>query len=128
MILKKYLIPYFHTYSTQETLSILGVRPLAQWLSWTITASLFSVIVATLVTLTLSLVMQFSSRIYLFLFILLFSFATTGFAFFIAAFFSRANLAAIVGPVALFTTLLPRWIFFGTNRYEAIASKKWACK
>jgi len=48
------------------------------------------------------------------------------FGFFISAFFSRANLAAIVGPVALFVTLLPRWIFFGTNRYENVNSKKWA--
>lgn len=73
---------------------------------------------------TLSRVMVYSSVIYLFVFVLLFSFATTSFAFFIAAFFSRANLAAIVGPVALFITVLPRWIFFGTNRYESISSKK----
>eukprot|EP00551_Chaetoceros_affinis_P007272 CAMPEP_0203672206 /NCGR_PEP_ID=MMETSP0090-20130426/7774_1 /ASSEMBLY_ACC=CAM_ASM_001088 /TAXON_ID=426623 /ORGANISM="Chaetoceros affinis, Strain CCMP159" /LENGTH=2044 /DNA_ID=CAMNT_0050537473 /DNA_START=44 /DNA_END=6178 /DNA_ORIENTATION=- len=110
----------------KETLSILGVHPLAQWLSWAITSSLSSLIIAILVTFTLSLVMRFSSRVYLFFFILFFSFATAGFAFFIAAFFSRANLAAIVGPVALFITILPRWIFFGTNRYEAIQSKKWA--
>lgn len=49
-----------------------------------------------------------------------------GFSFFVAAFFSRANLAAIVGPVGLFVTLLPRWIFFGTNRYENVRSKMWA--
>jgi ABC-type branched-subunit amino acid transport system ATPase component len=102
------------------------VRPLAQWLSWVITASLSSVIVAILATLTLCGVMQYSSRFYLFLFILFFSFATAGFAFFVAAFFSKANLAAIVGPVALFITLLPRWIFFGSNRYEATTSKMWA--
>jgi hypothetical protein len=28
--------------------------------------------------------------------------------------------------MALFATLLPRFIFFETNRYEAIASKRWA--
>jgi ATP-binding cassette subfamily A (ABC1) protein 3 len=110
----------------KETLSILGVRPLAQWLSWMITASLSSLIIAVFVTMTLSMVMRYSSTYYLFLLILLFSFATSGFGFFIASFFSRANLAAIVGPVALFVTLLPRWIFFGSNRYEAIGSKKWA--
>jgi len=111
----------------KETLSILGVRPLAQWLSWIITASISSTIVAVTVSFTLSFfVMKNSSAVYLLIFILFFSAATTGFSFFIAAFFSRANLAAIVGPVALFVTLLPRWIFFGTNRYEAAASKMWA--
>ncbi len=110
----------------KETLSILGVRPLAQWLSWIITASISSIIISVLVTLTLSRVMIYSSKFYLFVYIMLFSFSVSGFAFFVASFFSRANLAAIVGPVALFVTILPRWIFFGTNRYEATLSKKWA--
>ena len=95
-------------------------------MSWIITATISSVIVSFLVSLTLKGVMIHSSFFYLFIYILLFSFSVSGFAFFIAAFFSRANLAAIVGPVALFITLLPRWIFFGTNRYEATVSKRWA--
>ena len=95
-------------------------------MSWIITATISSIIVSLLATLTLKGVMIHSSFFYLFIYILLFSFAVSGFAFFISAFFSRANLAAIVGPVALFITLLPRWIFFGTNRYEATVSKKWA--
>ncbi len=70
--------------------------------------------------------MVYSSIAYLFIYILLFAYSTIGFAFFVAAFFSRANLAAIVGPVGLFVTLLPRWIFFGTNRYENVESKMWA--
>jgi hypothetical protein len=32
--------------------------------------------------------------------------------------FSRAKLAAIVGPVALFVTVLPRYVFFNTAKYE----------
>merc|ERR1712054_12389 len=39
-------------------------------------------------------------------------------SFLVSACFSRARLASIVGPVALFATVLPRYIFFGSNRYE----------
>ena len=44
-------------------------------------------------------------------------------AFLVSAFFSRAKLAAIIGPVILFASCLPRYIFFGTNRYEAVTEK-----
>ena len=37
-----------------------------------------------------------------------------------------AKLAAIIGPLALFATILPRFIFFGFNRYEATSGKIWA--
>lgn len=47
-------------------------------------------------------------------------------AFLVAACFSRARLAAIVGPVALFACCLPRYVFFGTDRNENVAGKKWA--
>jgi ATP-binding cassette subfamily A (ABC1) protein 3 len=111
----------------KETLLILGVRPFAHWISWVITSAVVFFIIDVLVTVTLSSnVLKFSSPAYLFVYISLFSSASAGFSFFLAAFFSRAKLAAIVGPVALFATLLPRWIFFGTNRYEATAQKMWA--
>ena len=38
-------------------------------------------------------------------------------------FFRFAQLAALVGPVILFAAILPRYIFYGTNRYEAASSK-----
>ena len=111
----------------KETLFILGVRPWAHWLSWVVTTSIIFFVIAILVTVTLSTnVLMHSSPAYLFTFIGLFSTATIGFCFVIASFFSRAKLAAIVGPMALFATLLPRFIFFGSNRYEAITSKKLA--
>jgi hypothetical protein len=39
---------------------------------------------------------------------------------------NSAKLAAIIGPLALFATILPRFIFFGSNRYEATTGKMWA--
>ena len=111
----------------KETLLILGVRPWAHWLSWLMTTCIIFFVISVLVTVTLSAnVLMHSSPAYLFTFIGLFSTATIGFCFVIASFFSRAKLAAIVGPMALFATLLPRFIFFGSNRYEAITSKKLA--
>jgi hypothetical protein len=111
----------------KEILFILGVRSWAHWLSWVIATGIIFFVIAALVTRVLSAkVLLHSSVAYLFAFIGLFSTATIGFCFVIASFFSRAKLAAIVGPMALFATLLPRFIFFGSNRYEAITAKKWA--
>jgi ABC-type multidrug transport system fused ATPase/permease subunit len=111
----------------KETLYILGVRPWAHWFSWLVTSVVVFAIISVLVTLTLtSDVLANSNPAYIFAFIGLFSAATIGFCFAIAACFSKAKLAAIVGPVALFATLLPRFIFFGSNRYEAIPAKIWA--
>jgi len=111
----------------KETLFILGVRPWAHWFSWVLTTGIIFFIISVLVTFTLSSnVLKYSSPTYLFVLIGLFSTATMGFCFVIASFFSRAKLASIVGPMALFATVLPRFIFFGSNRYEATTAKKWA--
>ena len=111
----------------KETLAILGVRTFPHTCSWVITSCLTFTIIAVTVSLILSSsVFKYSSSIYIFAYIFLFSASSVGFSFFVAAFFSRAKLSAIVGPIALFATLLPRWIFFGSNRYEATLGKYWA--
>lgn len=111
----------------KETLSILGVRPWAHFWSWLLTNLFVFTLIAVLVTLALtSQVLKHSNAFYIFLYIGLFSTATVGFCFVVAACCSKAKFAAIVGPMALFATLLPRYIFFGSNRYEAIPAKLWA--
>jgi ABC-type multidrug transport system fused ATPase/permease subunit len=111
----------------KETLYILGVRPWAHWLSWLLTSLILFAVITILVTWTLTAnILTHSNPVYILVYITFFSTSTIGFCFVIAACFSRAKLAAIVGPMALFATLLPRFIFFGTNRYEAIAAKRWA--
>eukprot|EP00546_Thalassionema_frauenfeldii_P021997 CAMPEP_0178898090 /NCGR_PEP_ID=MMETSP0786-20121207/2129_1 /TAXON_ID=186022 /ORGANISM="Thalassionema frauenfeldii, Strain CCMP 1798" /LENGTH=2244 /DNA_ID=CAMNT_0020568753 /DNA_START=187 /DNA_END=6921 /DNA_ORIENTATION=+ len=111
----------------KETLFILGVRPWAHWLSWFLSSNITSLISSVLVTwaLTTSILLN-SNSAYIYVFIGLFSTATVGFCFVVAACFSRAKLAAIVGPMAFFATLLPRFLFFGSNRYEATNGKLWA--
>lgn len=43
--------------------------------------------------------------------------------FLIGVFFSNSKLAAIVGPVILFITILPKYVFFGSNSNEAYLAK-----
>jgi len=111
----------------KETMLILGVRPWAHWVSWLVTSLLVFFIISIFVTKALSAnVLGCSSQAYLFIFVWLFSTASIGFCFTIAALFSRAKLASILGPISLFATILPRFVFFGYNRYEATSAKMWA--
>ena len=108
----------------KETLLILGVRGWAHWLSWFITSLVVFLIITATVSFTLTgTVLKKSNDVYIFLYILLFSTSTIGFCFTVASFFSRAKLAGMIGPVALFATILPRFIFFGSNRYEQTGAK-----
>jgi hypothetical protein len=104
----------------RETLYILGVKPWANWWSWLITSVFVFLVIGILVTYTLSTnVLKFSSVMYLFLWIGLFSTASIGFCFTIAAFFSKAKLASIVGPMALFATLLREFVSAGMSNLTA---------
>jgi hypothetical protein len=108
----------------KEILLILGVRGWAHWLSWFLTSLVIFAIITVSVAFTLtSTVLMHSNAVYILLYVGLFSTATIGFCFAIASFFSRAKLAGIIGPVALFATILPRFVFFGSNRYEQPTAK-----
>ena len=108
----------------KETLFILGLRGWVHWLSWVVTSGLVFLFITVTCTVALSNnVLVYSDAWYLFAYIGLFAAATVGFCFALASLFSRAKLASIIGPMALFATILPRFIFFGTNRYEATTGK-----
>jgi hypothetical protein len=110
----------------RETLYILGVHGWAYWWSWLLTAfSTFAIITMSVTFALTSTLVHYSNPAYIFAFVGLFSTANVGFCFTVAALFSRAKLSAIIGPIALFGTILPRFIFFGFNRYEATTSKIW---
>jgi len=111
----------------KETMFIMGLKPFAHWTAWMTTSLATFGLISILVSYTLSNnVLTYSNPAYLFWWIFFFSTATVGFCFALAALFSKAKLASIIGPMALFATLLPRFIFFGYNRYEASTAKKWA--
>jgi hypothetical protein len=104
----------------RETLFILGVRGWSHWLSWLITSLVVFFVITATVTLSLvNTVLRYSDPVYIFVYVGLFSTATIGLCFTLAALFSKAKLAAIMAPVVLFATILPRFIFFGFSRYEA---------
>jgi len=95
----------------RETLYILGVQPWALWWSWFLSSLLLFFVISVLVTRTLaSNVLMHSSSGYLFLWIGFFSTSCIGFCFTVAALFSKAKLAAIIGPMALFATLLRTFV------------------
>lgn len=111
----------------KEVMLILGLRTWAHWWSWTLTSLIMFSIISVLVTRVLAAnILRHSDPSYLFAWIFFFGTSTMGFCNCIAALFSRAKLASIIGPMALFATILPRFIFFGYNRYEAATAKKWA--
>eukprot|EP00520_Triparma_pacifica_P008709 CAMPEP_0118657482 /NCGR_PEP_ID=MMETSP0785-20121206/14045_1 /TAXON_ID=91992 /ORGANISM="Bolidomonas pacifica, Strain CCMP 1866" /LENGTH=2195 /DNA_ID=CAMNT_0006550409 /DNA_START=65 /DNA_END=6648 /DNA_ORIENTATION=+ len=111
----------------KETMLILGVSPAIHWLSWVITAYISFTLIALMVTWVITnSFLPLTDSTLLFTYIWLFCASVIGFSFFVAAFFSRAKLAAIIGPVSLFASLMPRWIFYGSNRYEAQESKVFA--
>jgi len=111
----------------KETMLILGVKPWAHWLSWVLTAYVTFTLIAILVSWTITnTFLPATDPKLMFMYIWLFCASVIGFSFFVASFFSKAKLAAIIGPVALFASLMPRWIFYGSNRYEAEESKMFA--
>ena len=57
------------------------------------------------------------------LYVSIYLFSAVGFAFLLSVFFSNAVLAAVVGPIALFAAILPKYVFFGSNRYEQAGAK-----
>ena len=108
----------------REVMKIMGLRNWAHQLSWCITALvLFSwIALSTAFLCHVSFLPKSDFRL-VFLFLFTFCLSEITFSFLIASFFSKAKLAAIIGPVCLFCSILPRYIFFGTNRYEEQQSK-----
>lgn len=108
----------------REVMKIMGLRSWAHQLSWLLTAlALFLWIALSSSVLCTSSFLPNSDPRLVFLFLATFCLSEITFSFLIASFFSKAKLAAIIGPVCLFCSILPRYIFFGTNRYEEQQSK-----
>ena len=67
-----------------------------------------------------------SAAIIVLLYVGLFCLGSISFAFLLSVFFTNAVLSAVVGPIAFFGALLPRYLFFSTNRYERVSAKIFA--
>ena len=108
----------------RETMAAMGMSLTANALAWAFVALLlFTWIASSTTFITSSSFLPSSEPSLLFAYFGLFCLSEISLCFLVSAFFSRAKLAAIVGPVVLFATCLPRYIFFGTNRYEEVQGK-----
>lgn len=110
---------------TQELMSIMGLQ------TWTL-ATAHAATYAVLFTLT-SLIAAgtLHRKVFpttdvgvLIVFFLSFTASAVPLGFLIAAFFSRARLASIVGPFALFAMVMPRYVFFQTYENQALEAKR----
>ena len=51
-------------------------------------------------------------------YVTLFCVGVVSFCLLVSVFFSNAKLAAVLAPILFFGAVLPKYVFFGSNRYE----------
>mmetsp|Transcript_200 Transcript_200/g.364 ORF Transcript_200/g.364 Transcript_200/m.364 type:complete len:2007 (-) Transcript_200:174-6194(-) len=111
----------------REVMKIMGLRDSSHQVSWFLTALVLFLWISVTTTLICHVTfLPASDPRLLFVYIFTFCLSEVTFSFLVASFFSKAKLAAIVGPVALFCAILPRFVFYGSNRYEQQQSKYYA--
>lgn len=112
----------------RELMMIMG---LPQWVlraSWTITGFVgFTWLAFTQYVVCAASFWHRSNSFLLFLFLLLFALSEMTFALLLSVFFSKSKLAAIAGPVMLFASIMPRYIFINTTSNELVLYKVLAC-
>jgi ATP-binding cassette subfamily A (ABC1) protein 3 len=112
----------------RELMKIMGLHNWVYTMSWFLNGFiLFFFIAVTATWLTTSSFLVSSNSFLIFLFFFFFCMSEINFAFLISVFFSNSKLAAIFGPVILFSTILPRYIFYTTNGNEFVGYKILAC-
>ena len=103
----------------RETMAAMGMSLGVNALAWaTVALIVFTWLAGMMSWIAASSFLPRSDFGVVFLYFWLLLLSEIGLSFLVAACFSRARLAAIVGPVVLVATVLPRYIFFGTNRCE----------
>lgn len=108
----------------REIMKIMGLLDYVHLLSWFITAFvLFFWIALSSSYVCSASFLKASNTVLVFAYFFLFAMSEITFCFFLSVFFSNAKLAAIAAPVLLFTTILPRFIFFSTNNEELFMAK-----
>ena len=90
------------------------------------TALLQFVLIAILCAGTTASFMIHTSFALLFAYVTLFCVGVVSFCLLVSVFFSNAKLAAVLAPILFFGAVLPKYVFFGSNRYERTTDKLWA--
>ena len=113
---------------TRELMSIMGLQSWALAAAHATTYAVVFFLVALFSTALLhDAVFPTTDWTVLFAFFLALLLTGVPLGFLISAFFSRARLASIVGPFALFTMGMPRYVFFDSEDSQALSAKRWAC-
>lgn len=108
----------------REILKIMGLTDTIHSLSWVITAFiLFSWIGISIAVITKITFLKASNFFILLVYFYSFSMSVGALSFLVSVFFSNSKLAAICGPVVLVFTILPKFIFFGTETNEGVSAK-----
>jgi hypothetical protein len=110
----------------RQTMRIMGLRDRALYASWWASALLQFFVITVLCTIVIKMFMIHTGWLIIGLYVGLFCLGAISFAFLLSVFFSNGVLAAVVGPVAFVGALLPRYLFFSTNRYERVTAKLYA--
>ena len=100
----------------RQTMRIMGLRDRVLYSSWWLSALLQFALITILCTAVIKLFVIHTAAWVVGLYVGLFCLGAISFAFFLSVFFTNAVLSAVVGPVAFFGALLPRYLFFSTNR------------
>jgi len=107
-------------------LEMMGLVPSIFGLSWLLTYMVIYAVIGFLVTIILkSSFMSHVNFLLLLTFIGLYELSQVGFGLMVAAMFNRAKIASIVGPLLLFSFLLPRYAFYYAVGSEQVSSKLW---
>lgn len=112
----------------RELMRIMGLKewPLvAAW--WTTYLALFFFVAIVAAAVLRPAVFPNSDYALLAGFLFCFALSCIPLGFLISCFFSRARLASIFGPFALFALILPRYIFFSSTREQALGAKRVCC-
>jgi ABC-type multidrug transport system fused ATPase/permease subunit len=112
----------------REVMKIMGLTDTAHRLSWFVTAFIlfFWIALSSTYIVKVSFFPKTNAGLMFFVFFF-FAMSEINLCFLISVFFSNSKLAAIVGPFILLITILPRYIFFSSNLYEASVQKYAAC-
>jgi ATP-binding cassette subfamily A (ABC1) protein 3 len=112
----------------RELMKIMGLKDWVHGLSWFLSGFiLFFWIALTSTWITTGTFIISSNGFLIFLYFFFFCMSEINFAFLVSVFFGNAKLAAIFAPVILFSTILPRYLFYTSNANENVVYKVLAC-
>ena len=102
----------------KELLLMSGLKESTYIWSWLISGSAAFFVISIIEAIIIYSSFVKHSGLIVFMWLCLYNISCLMMSFMLSTFFSRAKLAAMMGPIALFVTVLPRYVFFGTYNDE----------